>query len=185
MTLILSADVWFENLMLSIRTPFWVHVFNLVTFFGNTLTVIGIAGLIGAYMFFFKKEYRPYVAGLVTTLGGAAVCAYLLKEVVQRARPGGLIPAVTETSYSFPSGHATAAMALYGFFAFLLCRLYPEYKKGIVTIATLIVLAIGFSRLYLGVHYPSDVLAGFAVGGLWLWLGVWLTNKLQLRSTVS
>lgn len=175
---LLSADLWFENMLLGIRTPFGLQICNGITFFGNTATVILIAGIVGAILLL-NKSYRPYIAGLVTTLAGAAGSAYVLKELVMRARPGGLIPyAAVETSYSFPSGHATASIALYGFIAFLLYKLYPRYKTGTIVVAVLIILSIGFSRLYLGLHFPSDVIAGYVVGGLWLWLGMWITNKL-------
>jgi undecaprenyl-diphosphatase len=184
MTSILLADAWFENFMLSIRTPFGVHLFSVVTFFGNSLTIIGIAGLIGAYMVFSREEYKPYLIGLVVTLSGAAASAYALKEIVQRARPSGLIPAVTETSFSFPSGHAVASVALYGFIAFLLSRLYPRHKRVAAALAALVALTISFSRLYLGVHYPSDVIAGFILGGLWLWIGIWVTNRFRSRREI-
>jgi len=175
---IVAADLWFENMLLGVRTPFGLQVFKGITFFGNTSTVIAIAALI-AIVFFLNKNYRPYLWGLMTTLASAAATAYALKEIVARARPGGLIPyAAVETSYSFPSGHATASMALYGFIAFLLYILYPRYKAGTITVATLIILSIGFSRLYLGLHFPSDVIGGYIVGGLALCLGMWITNKL-------
>jgi len=176
---IVAADLWFENMLLGVRTPFGLQVFNAVTFFGNTGTVILIAGIVGAILLL-NKNYRPYLIGLVTTLAGAAGSAYVLKEIVARARPGGLIPyAAVETSFSFPSGHATASMALYGFIAFILYRLYPRYKTVIVMVATLIILSIGFSRLYLGLHFPSDVIAGYVVGGVWVWIGSKLVQKLQ------
>lgn len=176
--LILMADTWFENFMLSVRTPFLVQVFSEVTFFGNTITIIGIAGIIGTFLLF-SKTRRVYIAGFITTLLGSAASVYALKVLVARARPSGLIPAITEISFSFPSGHATASIALYGFLAFLLCRLYPERKRVVLMVAIAIILAIGFSRLYLGAHFPSDVIAGYALGGLWLLLGIWITNRIQ------
>lgn len=175
-----ATDLWFENVLLSVRTPFLLHIFNDITFFGNTVTVMGITGLLGVFLLS-KKYYRSYIAGLAVALTGAAASAYVLKEVVGRVRPGGLIPSVVETSYSFPSGHATASIALYGFIAFLLCRLYPRHYRATIAVAVLITLSIGFSRLYLGLHFPSDVVVGYVVGGLWLWLGVKLTNRLQTR----
>ena len=175
---VIAFDVWFENLLLSIRTPFFVQVFDGVTFFGSALTVAGLAGLIGLTLFFFKTR-RAYVAGLGTTLLGAVVSVYALKALVARARPDGLLPAISENSFSFPSWHATAAVAFYGFVAFLFCRLYPEYKKTAVIVVVLLISLIGFSRLYLGVHFPSDVIAGYMLGGLWLSIGIWITNKLD------
>ena len=175
---ILSADAWFENWMLSLRTPFFLQAFNGVTWFGNTATVIGIAALIGIFCLY-HTPYRRYLAGFVVTLGGAAATAYALKEIIGRARPGGLIPSAVESSFSFPSGHATLGVALYGFIAFILCRRYPERAKAIIVTAAIVILAIGFSRLYLGLHFPTDVIGGYLVGVLWLFFGIEITKRLQ------
>lgn len=177
-SIILTADVWFENLLLSIRTPFLLHVFNWITFFGEILVVIGIAGLISIAILLLKLD-KTYIAGLAVALIGAAASSYIMKAVIERARPDGLIPAVTESSFSFPSGHATLAVALYGFTAFFLCKMYPRNTKLIVVVATVIVLAIGFSRLYLGVHFPSDVIAGYILGGLWVLIGIEIAKRFR------
>lgn len=173
---VLSFDLWFENFLVSVRTPFWADVFRFITFFGNTTTVIAIAVIVSIFLLR-SKISRMYIVGLGITLAGAAGFAYVLKEVVGRARPTGLIPLLTETSFSFPSGHATASAALYGFIAFILCKLYPHSKRLVLVGTTLIILCIGFSRLYLGVHFPTDVIAGYLVGALWLWIGIQVTKK--------
>lgn len=172
---ILMIDAWFEHLMLSVRTPFFVEFFSGVTFFGDILTVIIIAALVS--IFLLSAPRRMYIAGLVTTLFGAVASVYVLKTFIAQARPGGLLPAISETSFSFPSWHAAASVALYGFIAFLLCRLYPERKRAVTIVATILILLIGFSRLYLGVHFPSDVIAGYLLGGLWLYIGIRVTKK--------
>ena len=180
LTPILSFDLWFENIMLALRAPWGLKVFELITFFGNTTTVIGSAGLIGVYLVFSDyHRYRAYVLGLATSLLGAATSSYLLKEIVQRARPDGLVQAITETGYSLPSWHAVSSVVLYGFIAFLLSRSYTEHRKIVFTITAISIGLIGFSRLYLGVHFPSDVVAGYLVGGLWLVVGIALTKRLQ------
>ncbi len=168
---IVSADIWFEHLMLTIRTPLMVRVFEIVTFFGEPTTIIGFAGVVGLTLLYTPRG-RLFVIGFVTTLAGAAASGFALKDIVMRARPGGLIPAIRETGFSFPSGHATGSMAFYGFVAFLLCRWYPRYAKAIIATTTALVLMIGFSRLYLGVHFPSDVIAGYLLSILWLAIGI-------------
>jgi undecaprenyl-diphosphatase len=161
--------------MLSVRTPFFVQLFKGVTFFGNPATIIGMAIVVMCFLAY--RRYWSYLAGFVVALGGAAASAYVLKEVVARARPGELIQTVAETGYSFPSGHATGSMAFYGFIAFILYRLYPRCQKSVFVVAALVILAIGFSRLYLGVHFPSDVIAGYLVGGLYVWAGILVVRK--------
>lgn len=183
LNIIASADLWFENMLLGVRTPFLLHVFNAITLLGNTVIVIAITGIIGIVLF--SKRVRAYATGLIITVAGAGLTGYVGKEVVKRARPGGLIPTAVETSFSFPSEHAILAIALYGFIAYALYKMYPKYAAVIVTLATLLILAIGFSRLYLGVHFPSDVLAGYLVGGIWLLIGIKITTSLKRNAIVG
>lgn len=91
-----------------------------------------------------------------------------LKSFVQRERP--LHQLVEVTGYSFPSGHAMVGLAFYGLLAYLLCRHLRNgtLRYTLIIFFMLLVLVIGVSRIYLGVHYPSDVLAGFAAGGFCL-----------------
>ncbi|MCX6788164.1 MAG: phosphatase PAP2 family protein [Candidatus Kaiserbacteria bacterium] len=174
---IITADLGFENLLANIRTPLLLQIFNVITILGSVPFVIGVAGIVGIFLWY-ATAYRAYIAGLVVTLLGAATTGYFMKILVGRARPSGLISSIAETSFSFPSGHATAAMALYGFLAYLLCALFPERKAAVLTAAVLLIGVIGFSRLYLGVHFPSDVLAGYLLGGLWLLIGVAVVKRM-------
>ncbi|MFA5745164.1 MAG: phosphatase PAP2 family protein [Candidatus Paceibacterota bacterium] len=180
---ILNADLWFENYLLSIRAPFFLHLFNWITFFGSTVAIIVLTGIVGLYLFY-SRHAKAHAIGLTTTIIGAAASSYIVKILVGRARPGGLIPSIIETSPSFPSGHATLGMALYGFLAFLLCKMYPKNTTLIVTGATLLILAIGFSRLYLGIHFPTDVLAGYLLGGLWVIIGIKIAARLPANDIV-
>nr|MDQ3318548.1 phosphatase PAP2 family protein [Actinomycetota bacterium] len=114
-----------------------------------------------------------------------------LKGVFRRARPEIIDSGYAADFYSFPSGHATVAVGFYG-----ALTLIPAYhlrgpaRLAVVGLGTLLVLAIGFSRLYLGVHYPTDVLAGFLAAPLWLvsvgtvyvlWLSVRRFRAAELR----
>lgn len=173
---ILMADQWFAQSMLSIRTPFFVRGFEVVTFFGSVAVIVAFSALVG--LFLLRRRERALLTGFLTALVGAALTGYALKELVGRVRPGGLMPAIAETGFSFPSGHAVASMAFYGFIAFVLSRYYPEHKRTVLVLAAVIIFLIGFSRLYLGVHFLSDVLAGYVVGGFWLILGIRSTRRL-------
>lgn len=171
-----TSDQWFENVLYGVRSPLLLNVFGWITMLGNSIVVAGIGG-VTSILLIRSGVYRVYALGLVTSLIGAAGTGYVMKMLVARPRPDGLIPSVTETSFSFPSGHATAAVALYGFLAYVLCKRYPSQKPLIVSGTALIVIAVGFSRLYLGVHFPSDVLAGYLLGGLWLLMGMWASQQ--------
>ena len=93
-----------------------------------------------------------------------------MKLGFRRERPFFPDPLATESSFSFPSGHALISLAVYGSIALVLARRLPRRGDRMLLYAAtgLLVLAIGFSRLYLGVHFLSDVLAGFAAGAAWL-----------------
>ncbi|MBU7587058.1 MAG: phosphatase PAP2 family protein [Nostoc sp. TH1S01] len=107
-----------------------------------------------------------------TTFGMAAVGGislnYLLKELFVRARPALWDYIINVNHYSFPSGHAMVSMVVYGCIGYSLSKEFPQWRSQIFTLTVILILAIGFSRLYLGVHWPSDVIAGYAVGLVWL-----------------
>ncbi|TSC71065.1 MAG: PA-phosphatase-like phosphoesterase [Parcubacteria group bacterium Gr01-1014_49] len=180
----ISGDLWFENLMLSVRTTALLKFFGWVTLLGNAFVVAGVTG-IALLALFTSNVRRAYAYGLAVAIVGAVVTSSVMKVLVERARPDGLIPSVVETSYSFPSGHATAAMALYGFIAYILCILFPARKSLVAIIFFILIGSIGFSRLYLGVHFPSDVLAGYFIGGLWLLVGIETVKHLRRKEAAQ
>jgi len=106
------------------------------------------------------------------TFGIAAVGAislnYLLKELFVRARPALWDHIINVNHYSFPSGHAMVSIVVYGCMGYTLAQEFPQWRSQILTLTVILILAIGFSRLYLGVHWPTDVMAGYAVGLVWL-----------------
>ena len=95
--------------------------------------------------------------------------SFLLKILFHRTRPD-LFRVVQETGYSFPSGHALATMCFYGMVAFLIMRIIDSWRGRLIvmTLAVVLSILIGISRIYLGVHYPTDVIAGYAAGSMWL-----------------
>jgi len=105
------------------------------------------------------------------------------KIVFHRPRPE--FPVYVETSFSFPSGHATIAIALYGFLAYILIQEVHSWKKKVNIFfgAILLAILIGLSRLYLGVHYVSDILGGYLLGFLWLIVGISIAVYLGSRQT--
>ncbi|MDB4913313.1 MAG: phosphoesterase PA-phosphatase related protein [Gemmatimonadetes bacterium] len=107
--------------------------------------------------------------------GGAALLNIALKALFHRGRPEYATEFITHTSWSFPSGHAMDSLAGYGIITFFLleARRLSRPRRTIIIVATsLLVAIIGYSRVYLGVHYFSDVIAGFLAGGVWLFVCV-------------
>jgi undecaprenyl-diphosphatase len=128
------------------------------------------------------RERRFEAAGLLVSLGLAVVGVVVAKLVFQRPRPDVPWALAFERSFSFPSGHAAHAVVLYGMAAYLASRLTRRYRAGAVAVFSAVVLiaGTGWSRVYLGVHYPTDVAAGFAVGGIWLLAGILTTELLYV-----
>jgi undecaprenyl-diphosphatase len=117
-----------------------------------------------------QRQWVPLV-GWVAALAGGAVLTQVLKLAIQRPRPPGASVFLTDFSWSFPSGHAMGSLIGYGMLAYLLVALWVEkrgWRISIVVTAAALIAAIGLSRLYLGVHYFSDVIGGYAAGVLWL-----------------
>ncbi len=150
------------------RTAWLDPVMKAVTWAGawEVLTVVLV--LAGAHWVYRHGDWRPAGWLLVTATG--AIAAYeSVKQIVGRPRPPAPQMLVHAGGPAFPSGHATLTVAFYGMLALLLARgRPPRQRNAIWIVATLIALAVGASRLYLGVHWLTDVLAGYALGGLWL-----------------
>lgn len=123
-------------------------------------------------------RYRLHkAAGLLALgVGGAALINQILKSTFERTRPDLWEQIVVETSYSFPSGHAMVSLALAASLVALVWR--TRWRPAAIVTATIYVVIIGLSRLYLGVHYPSDVLAGWLFSGLWVAAAVYLASRL-------
>jgi membrane-associated phospholipid phosphatase len=138
-----------------------------VTLLGSSETLFIVLPLVGLLLARLRLLRGLTNLVLVSTAGGAAL-ALVLKQVFERPRPR--LEMVHVGGYSFPSGHSTLSLCLYGALAYLLLRANVARWQRILGAAacTLLVLMIGFSRMYLGVHYPSDVAAGYLAGSIWL-----------------
>lgn len=172
---LLPLDLAVENFLLSVRSSTLVEQFTLFTYLGETSVIIAIT-LVVTLLLVYKRQWA-YALGVKVAVVGALTTNYVMKHLIERERPGGLIPTSIDTSSSFPSGHATFSMALYGTLAYLLCRLYPQHARAIVWGAVALMGMMGFSRLYLGFHFPTDVVAGLILGAFWVIVGVVVIKK--------
>jgi len=149
----------------------------------------GVVALLTLAVCAFLVLARKHRAALLVLLavGGAMLLSPLLKQGFQRPRPD-LVPHGSYVyTHSFPSGHSMLAAAAYLSLGALLARLQPRrrLKAFLLGFATLLALIVGFSRVYLGVHWPSDVLAGWTAGGVWAMLCWLLARWLQGRGDVE
>jgi len=129
------------------------------------LTILGIA--IFAFLLYIKWK-REAVIFLIAN-AGELILNFSLKAFYRRPRPEGFFGYDLPPSYSFPSGHALGSFCFFGILAWLLAANVESTrsKQAIYVSAALLVLIIGLSRIYLGVHYPSDVVAGYLVATVW------------------
>lgn len=138
------------------------------TMLGSGIVLVVVVGISAAFLWLTRHRYSAYL--LLGSFFGAWLLNVMLKDVFERPRPLVVHALAPVVSSSFPSGHAMSAVAAYGAIALLATRLEPRRHARIITwmVAAFIVLGVGASRLYLGVHYPSDVLGGFAAGLTWV-----------------
>jgi membrane protein DedA with SNARE-associated domain/membrane-associated phospholipid phosphatase len=149
-------------------TPPLTTFFLIITAFGSIEALVLLGVVMAAFLAWGRRWV--FLGSWLAAVAGSAVLNHLLKGLFARPRPHFEHPLLVETSYSFPSGHAMESFVVYGmlaYFAVLALRTW-ESRVGVVCGAALLVVLIGFSRMYLGVHYLSDVLAGYAAGAVWL-----------------
>ncbi|MBU1293032.1 phosphatase PAP2 family protein [Patescibacteria group bacterium] len=163
--LVRAIDVPIARFLVSHQTLTSIQLFLVIT------ALAGVSGTvaIGLGAVYFIRKRVAYMRALVLVLAGSIISANLIKVLVARIRPEPLQWFDSLLTYSFPSGHATSAMALFGFLAFMSAQLTRGYMRvSLVTALGALVFLIGFSRLVLGVHFFSDVMGGFLLGLFWI-----------------
>lgn len=141
-------------------------IWQMLTQFGGIIAALLVSSLLVVWMY--RHGQRRNAAVMALGVGGAAILNTLLKLSFARERPELWQQLVTETAYSFPSGHAMASMSLV--VAVLIIFWGTKWRVRILAAGVMYVILIGYSRLYLGVHYPTDILAGWAISIAWVLL---------------
>lgn len=173
---IVDLDFAVEKLVLLGRTEGLNSLFYILTFLGNWI-VIAVLFIITVY--FLRRNHKNFLlTPFVTTVIGSGVLSIFIKSVVGRARPTGDVPLYIEKLSSFPSAHAALSLAFFGFLAYCVCRFRINliFKIILILVCILVAVLVGYTRVYLGVHYFSDVLAGYLVGLLWILVGIHLAS---------
>ncbi|WP_018898076.1 bifunctional DedA family/phosphatase PAP2 family protein [Rhizobium sp. 2MFCol3.1] len=149
-----------------LRTPIGDAIMIAVTELGDTRVVVAVTAVVFAWLAW-SRAWRAAAFWLLAVAGGSALNT-AIKVALHRARPNELLYSGW-SAFSFPSGHSTVNMVLYGFLAFLIARgLQPAWRVTVVAAAALLVFVIAFSRVYLGAHWLSDVVGGVLFGFAWL-----------------
>lgn len=180
---IVFVDVRVANLLPVFRNALLIKTFFWITLLGNWQIVVVFAVIASCIFIIWKK--KSYVLSLWITLAGSELFVFLGKLAFRRPRPD--VAVYTENSFSFPSGHAAIAAAFYGFITYILFRSATLWRSkiNILFFGLIIIFAIGFSRLYLGVHFLSDVWGGYLLGLLWLIIGVSIFEWFQYNKKSS
>ena len=176
-----AADAQLSTWLHAHASPLLTSAMFVATFFGSTTGVIVIAVAFGLYLVWRRRFY--WVTALASSVVGGMLLNKLLKYAFHRPRPFFTDPILSLKSYSFPSGHAMAATVLYGAIAAYLFNATSDWRRRTLIIfsASILILLVGFSRMYLGAHYLSDVLGAMAEGLAWLALCLTLIYSIWRR----
>lgn len=178
--LLADYDQQIAAYVISHRNPELTKYFIFVTHVGD---IYGYAAVLIAFtlMSIFVFKNWKYIIQIVLVLILSAVSNLMLKRFIDRARPG-IEHMVSVETLSYPSGHAMSAMAFYGFLIYLFYRFKINIflKIGVILLLGLLILSIGLSRIYLGVHFPSDIAGGYIAGFIWVVFCVLLFNLIDV-----
>ena len=183
----LAEDVFNHEIMIGdiigykLVSTYLIHdsitpIVKVITWFGSATCLILLTFIL---FILIKNKKQGTLIGINLVI--VTILNQLLKFILQRPRPTEF-RIINETGYSFPSGHSMISMAFYGYLIYLIYKhMKNKYLKWIlISILSVLILMIGVSRIYLGVHYTSDVCAGFIISIGYLILFINITNKLYI-----
>lgn len=168
--------------ILGFESPMLTRVMKFFTFIGSAPFVI----ILSLFLLFFLNKilhHRVELILFIAAIIGSVSLNGILKQIFHRVRPN-LHRLIDVGGYSFPSGHAMNAFTVYVIISFLLWRHIPSKwgRSLLICISIVMILAIGISRIYLGVHYPSDIIGGYLASGFWLATAIWFFQFHQEKS---
>ena len=185
---IITIDQSIATFIYSLRTPFLTDIMRFITSLADVNTIIVLFVFVVIILLVLKK--RSHIIPVVITLTGNFLFVSLIKTILARPRPILANALVFEDSFSYPSGHALIAITMYGLLIIYLFTFVKSHviRRLSVLFGVVLILLIGFSRIYLGAHWPSDVLASYLIGIFWLSLILFLIEhrerifkKLKIR----
>ena len=156
---IMKLDILGYGLISNIISENITPIAIIITNFGGAITLIGLTII---FLLIMKNKKMSF--SILLNLVIVTFLNIFLKNIIQRPRPDDF-RLINETGYSFPSGHSMISMAYYGYLIYLIFKFVKnkKLKTFLITFLCILILTIGLSRIYLGVHYTSDVIAGFVL----------------------
>lgn len=170
----LYIDDMVYNVISKLRSNNMNEIVKVITNIGGTI-VIGIVTIISLFIF---RNKKINICIILNLLGISILNNLVIKNIVGRDRPSG-INIITETGKSFPSGHSAVSMVVYGYLIYLIYN-YVKNKKLkyiLIGILSILILVVGLTRIYLGVHYTSDVIGGYLLGISYLLIFTYFSDK--------
>jgi membrane-associated phospholipid phosphatase len=171
-----ALDAWGQQVAHATATPALTEFMRAASWVGNPPTIAALTAVVAALLYFYAHSKRRLIAFLAA-MGGGSLLNVLLKNYYQRPRPSLYEPLASVHGFSFPSGHSMGSMLFFASLAYVVyftIESRRRWRVAVVVLCFVAVFVIGTSRVYLGVHYLSDVVAGF-VAGLG-WIGVCVTG---------
>ena len=170
---IVGYDIVSKLFKFNVSTP----IAKFMTNFGGAIFVISLTTI----LFFVIKDKKIGIS-IITNLGIVTILNQIIKFIMQRPRPTEF-RIIEETGYSFPSGHSMVSLAFYGYLIYLIYKYInnKHLKRTLIIILSVLICIIGVSRIFLGVHYTSDVLGGFLISFAYLIIYIELVNKFVLE----
>ncbi|MEG0919649.1 MAG: phosphatase PAP2 family protein [Anaerovoracaceae bacterium] len=159
-----------------LRVPAVSIIVELVTYLGNWEAIV----VIGVLLFAFEQYRKDFGIPVLALAAATSVLNKVIKVIVARPRPEASMMLIDQGGYSFASGHSVTSIAVYGLLVFLLIKHKPNHYKPLAVLCGVLAIIIGISRVYVGVHFPSDVLAGWCEGLALLAIGLVLLDKFQM-----
>lgn len=177
---LVTYDTSITNLVTGLRSPFLTSYFKFVTEVGDAMGYLIVFGLC-TLLFYLMFRNWEYVVQISVVMILALSSNLILKEIINRARPDAEHLVTVET-LSYPSGHAMMAMAFYGFLIYLVSTFKMNFflRSTIILLLAVLILSIGVSRIYLGVHYPSDIAGGYIAGLIWVIFCAMVFNLIKI-----
>ncbi len=183
MVFVLKGTEFDENIFKAVSPytiPGSTSIMNFITFLGNHTLLIPLNFLLIG--FFIYKKQKWFAIRIASMSLSSVVLSFSLKAFFQRERP--LLPIIGDVGgYSFPSGHALIGIVFYGLLIYVIWHeVKQKWLRIFLTVFfILLILLISFSRIYLRVHYPSDVIAGLALGFIWLVLSLQIIHRIEKK----
>lgn len=173
-SLVFDSSIY--EFIIGFRCGFLDNFFKIITWFGNPITIIGLV-VIFTIIFRNKDSLLLTISALDSVIVNS-----IIKHIVKRDRPN-ILRLVSESGYSFPSGHAMISVCVYGFLFYLaMVRIKNKYLRWVSCfVLGFLILGIGISRIYVGVHYASDIIAGYALAGIEIILLIQCEDLIKLR----